>query len=219
MVTGGSRLRDAIEGLIATGALAPGERLDETQLAARFSVSRTPVREALHQLAAAGIVHIRPRRGAVVANIEPSRLVEMFEVMGELEALAGRLAARRLTQAGRAAIEEALAACREAAGRADPDAYYAQNERFHTAIYAASANAFLCEQATALHRRLRPYRRLQLRVGTRLKSSLAEHERIAAAIVAGDGQGAARELRAHIVVQGERFGDLMASLGSLDAAS
>ncbi|KAA2234870.1 GntR family transcriptional regulator [Salinarimonas soli] len=219
MSTGGARLRNAIEDLIATGALAPGERLDETQLAARFHVSRTPVREALHQLAASGFVEIRPRRGAVVATIAPARLVEMFEVMGELEAMAGRLAARRARPRDRAAIGAALEACRKAAERGDPDAYYADNELFHLAIYEASGNAFLAEQASALHRRLRPYRRLQLRVGRRVHASLNEHERIAAAIAAGDPRAAARELRAHIVVQGERFSDLVAGLSSLEARS
>jgi DNA-binding GntR family transcriptional regulator len=218
MGTGSSRLRDALEDLIATGALAPGERLDETQLAARFAVSRTPVREALHQLAAAGLVQIRPRRGAVVATAEPVRVVEMFQVMAELEAMAGRLAARRASLSEQAAIAQALRACREAADSGDPDAYYAENERFHMAIYDASGNGFLAEQAAALHRRLRPYRRLQLRVGSRRRTSLEEHERIATAILQGNGDAAARELRDHIIVQGDRFSDLMAGLNRLEPA-
>jgi DNA-binding GntR family transcriptional regulator len=208
----GIELRDALEDLIATGEFRPGERLDEIGLAGRFGVSRTPIREALHQLSAAGLVEIRPHRGAIVADVGPARLVEMFEVMAELEGMAGRLAARRLTSAHEAAILAAHQACESAARAGDPDAYYYENERFHAAIYAASRNGFLAEQALALHRRLKPYRRLQLRVRNRVATSLAEHGEIIAAIRAGDGDRAEGLLRAHITVQGERFADLVASL-------
>jgi DNA-binding GntR family transcriptional regulator len=210
------RLREAIETEIVSGRLMPGERLDEATLAGRFNVSRTPIREALHQLAIAGLVEIRPRRGALVATQSPERLYEMFEVMAELEAMAGRLAARRSTGADAAVLHAAHAAC--AAARGDADAYYAVNEGFHQAIYAASGNGFLAEQCLALQKRLRPYRRLQLRVANRVATSFAEHEAIITAILAGDGDQAANALRAHVRVQGERFSDLIASLSRLGAA-
>src|SRR6188768_405416 len=79
-------LREEIEEMIAVGALSPGQHLDETELATRFGVSRTPIRETLIQLSTMGLVVIRPRRGAVVAELGPQQLVEMFEVMSELEA-------------------------------------------------------------------------------------------------------------------------------------
>ncbi len=97
----------------------------------------------------------------------------------------------------------------------DPDAYYRLNERFHRVIYTASHNGFLAEQAITLHRRLRIYRRLQLHVRNRMNSSFAEHTGIVEAILSGDGDLAAERLRAHVVVQGERFADLVASLSSL----
>ena len=90
-------LRETIEEMIAVGTLAPGHHLDETELATKFGVSRTPIRETLIQLASMGLVVIRPRRGAVVAELGPQQLVEMFEVMSELEATCARLAARRMT--------------------------------------------------------------------------------------------------------------------------
>ena len=92
------QLRQAIEEKIAIGEYAPGRRLDEVELAASFGVSRTPLREALIQLGSAGLLDVRPRRGAVVAEVDPRRLCEMFEVMAELEAMCGRLAARRITE-------------------------------------------------------------------------------------------------------------------------
>jgi DNA-binding GntR family transcriptional regulator len=211
------RLRESIEEQIATGELAPGSSLDELTLAAQHGVSRTPVREALIQLAAEGLIELRPRKGAVVTSLEPARLLEMFEVMAELEAMCGRLAARRMSDAERRALVALHEACAGAREQGDPDAYFYGNERFHEALYAGSHNGFLRQQAQALHRRLRPYRRLQLRVRRRLEASYAEHQQVVDAILHGDAEAAAAALRSHVAVQGERFGDLVASLQQLTA--
>ena len=210
-------LRESIEEMIATGKLLPGQHLDETELAAQYGVSRTPVREALFQLASMGLIVIRPRRGAVVAEIGPQQLVEMFEVMAEFEGMCGRLAARRMSGAEHAQLRAAHQACRQACLAEDAADYFQRNEIFHDAIYAGSHNAFLAEQARALHRRLRPYRRLQLRVRDRLSASYAEHDAVVEAIVAGDGERTTALLHSHIIIQGERFADLMASLKQLSA--
>jgi DNA-binding GntR family transcriptional regulator len=142
----------------------------------------------------------------------------MFEVMAELEAMCGRLAARRITQEEQTRLLAAHAACEAARDAEDPDQYYRLNEVFHECIYQASHNVFLAEQADALHRRLRPYRRLQLRVRNRIRSSYSEHQAVVDAILAGDSETAATGLRSHVVVQGERFADLVASLAALNAA-
>jgi len=215
---GGTRskqVRELLEEGIATGRFPPGMRLDETDLATQFAVSRTPLREALFQLASIGLVEMQPRRGTVVAEIAPHRLVEMFEVMGELEAMCGRLAARRMSPAEHAELLDVHRACERARDAADPDRYYYENERFHHLIYAASHNGFLAEQASALHRRLRPYRRLQLRVRNRMPASFNEHEGIVQALLAAEPDLAAQRMRDHIVVQGERFSDLLASVSGL----
>lgn len=209
------QLCEKIEDQIATGELPPGCALDEATLAEQHGVSRTPVREALIQLAAEGLIEIRPRRGAVVTSIGPGRLLEMFEVMAELEAMCARLAARRMSEGERTDLLAAHQACEAARSDQDPDAYFYCNERFHAAIYAGSHNVFLSEQAQQLQRRLRPYRRLQLRVRNRISTSFAEHETIVRAIITGDAAAAATALHDHVVVQGERFGDLLASLAEL----
>ena len=205
-------LRESIEELIAIGKRPPGHHLDETILAEQFGVSRTPIREALIQLDSMGIIVMRPRRGAIVAEIGPQQLIEMFEVMAEFEAMCGRLAARRMTPAEHAQLLAAHHACKEARDDIDPDAYFYKNEAFHEQIYAGSHNAFLADQARALHRRLRPYRRLQLRVRDRLKLSYDEHEDVVNAIVAGDSERTVELLRQHIMIQGQRFADLVAPL-------
>ena len=220
MSTHSATLREQIEEMIAVGIFKPGQHLDETELATRFGASRTPIRETLIQLASMGLVVIRPRRGAIVAELGPQQLVEMFEVMSELESTCGRLAARRMTAEEQAALLAAHAACEAAMQAHQPDDYCYKNEVFHEAIYAGSHNQFLIEQTRNLYRRLRPYRRLQLRVRDRLANSYREHDGVVKAIVAGDGDLAARLLRDHVMIQGQRFADLMASLPQLmhDAA-
>lgn len=208
-------LRETIEERIATGEYPPGMRLDESELAEEFNVSRTPIREALIQLDSEGVVEMRPRRGAIVMEVTPQRLCEMFEVMAELEAMCARLAARRLSDEDRHALVSAHEASRAAIDGGDPNAYFYLNERFHHAIYEASHNQFLIEQARQLQRRLRPYRRMQLHVRDRVKASFEEHAAIMQAIVAGDGELAAQRLRDHVTVQGERFSDLLVSLSEL----
>lgn len=209
------KLRDEIENGIVTGEFEPGERLDESQLAARFGVSRTPIREALMQLSAIGLVEIRPRRGACVVDHGPQYVFEMFEVMGELEGMAGALAARRYNGADKRALNEAHTRCLASAESGDTDAYYYDNEIFHHAIYSASHSGFLKDECIALHRRLRPYRRLQLRVRNRLQASVKEHGGIVEAILAGDADAARTLLRGHIVVQGDRFSDLVANISAM----
>ncbi|AKM31500.1 AsnC family transcriptional regulator [Pandoraea faecigallinarum] len=208
-------LRQAIEEKIAVGEYPPGMRLDEVELATAFGVSRTPLREALIQLASSGVIEIRPRRGAVVSQIDPQRLCEMFEVMAELESMCGRLAARRITEDELEALRQTHEASRAAAEARDIDTYYEVNAHFHALIYQASHNAYLQETALQLHRRLRVYRRLQLRVRDRPQQSFAEHDAVFRAIEAGDAEAASEHLRAHVTVQGERFADLMASLHAL----
>lgn len=210
-------LREAIEEMIAVGKLPPGHHLDETELATEFGVSRTPIREALIQLASMGIVVIRPRRGAIVAEIGPQQLIEMFEVMAELEAMCARLAARRMNPAEHAILKASHLACTEARDNADSDVYFYKNEEFHQQIYIGSQNTFLEEQARALQRRLRPYRRLQLRVRNRVTASFDEHGAVVDAIIEGKGELAAELLRQHIMIQGQRFSDLIASLSVLSS--
>src|ERR1044071_5480499 len=95
-ITRAEELRLQLADEIVRGALAPGAPLDETDIARRFNVSRTPVREALRQLVASGLVESRAHRGAVVAQPSHDRLKEMFEAMAELEALCAGFAAERM---------------------------------------------------------------------------------------------------------------------------
>jgi DNA-binding GntR family transcriptional regulator len=204
------RIREELEQAIMAAEFAEGERLDEVTLSARFSVSRTPVREALHALAASGLVETVPRRGVFVRYPSFIKLIEMFDVMAELEAMCGRLAARRITDDELDRLDEAAAACQSAMEKGDADEYYRENERFHHVLYDASGNSFLAQEASKLHRRLKPFRRLQLRLRGRLKQSMQEHRDVQDALRKGDAERAARVLKRHISIQGENLNDLMA---------
>jgi len=205
-------LRDTLEEEILTGHWRPGDRLEEAMLAERYGVSRTPIREALLQLSASGLIESRPRRGAVVAEIGPRKLMEMFDVMAELEAMCARLAARRVTDESMQRILEAHENCGRACESSDIDAYYYENEVFHAMVRQAGRNEFLMEQADILQKRLKPYRRMQLRARDRVRASYQEHAAIAAAIGSGDADAASREMRGHVGGMGERFNDLLATI-------
>ncbi|MFG1363533.1 GntR family transcriptional regulator [Xanthobacter versatilis] len=213
------RLREALEDDIVSGRLRPGQRLDEVGLAARFGVSRTPIREALIQLSASGLIEIRPRRGAFVVLLGPRELLESFELMEELEVACARLAAQRMGDADRAALASAHAACGAALAGGDVPTYFSANAAFHAAIHAATGNRVIHGEASRLQRALQPYNRLQLDVPRRLEASFAEHEAIMAALCEGDGVGAAERMRAHVQVQGERFMALLAALQAQAEAS
>ncbi|MWB78661.1 FCD domain-containing protein [Pseudooceanicola sp. 216_PA32_1] len=206
------RIAALLEEQILTGRFAPGTRLDEASLAEEHAVSRTPIREAFQRLAQAGLVEHAPRRGVFVRQATPVEIMEMFEVMAEIEAVCGRLAALRSTEAELDALRRANAACRLALEDGDADRYYDQNGTFHHLIYAQSGNRFLEQEAMRLHRRLKPYRRMQLHLRGRLAQSMAEHEAIVDAIAAGDGTRASGLLRDHVAVQGEKFHHLLSQL-------
>ena len=196
------------------GRIAPGERLDEVRLSQRFAVSRTPIREALRQLAATGLVETIPRRGTFVAKLGLPQIIEMFEVMAELEGMCGRLSARRIAPEQRTRLLKKLDDCRAAAEAGNSDDYYYENEQFHGVIYELSHNRFLADQAQQLRNRLKPYRRLQLRVPQRMRSSFEEHKAIVDAILAGDEQDSESLLKNHVLIQGERFADLVSMINA-----
>ena len=135
-ITRAEELRLQLADEIVRGALAPGAALDETDLAKRFNVSRTPVREALRQLAASGLVDARAHRGAVVARPSFDRLTAMFEAMAELEALCAGLAAERMQPSERHRLEAVHEELRLLSYAGNPDRFHEVNERFHNTIYA-----------------------------------------------------------------------------------
>lgn len=205
-----SALHHRLEAEIAQGRLDPGSRLDEQEVAQRFGVSRTPVREAFRLLASNGLVELRGRQGAMVRSIGVHTLIEMFQVMGELEGLCARLAARRASprQIERmAAIHTRL----EAVAEAGPDLFYDVNQEFHEAIYEASCNAFLAEETRKLRNRVATYRRRVTRMPDRVRDTIREHAEIMDAITRRDPERAHGAMRAHLTLLGDNLLDFIAA--------
>lgn len=193
------QIRNALTDEIASGQLEAGSALDEQQLADRFGASRTPVREALHQLSVSGLVEIRPRRGVVVTRLTPERIMDMFETTAEVEAMCVRLATFRITSLERSRLYDLHDASDGMVRAGDVDAYDGMNREFHEALYRATHNAFMAEQALAIRARLDAFRRTQLRQGARIAASRLEHGRVLAAMAERDGDTAARRMRAHML--------------------
>jgi DNA-binding GntR family transcriptional regulator len=203
-VTRAEELRLQLADDIVRGALPPGAALDETEIAQRFNVSRTPVREALRQLAVSGLVDARAHRGAVVARPSLDRLAGMFEAMAELEALCAGLAAERMQAAQRHELEAIHEELRVLSHAGNPERFHDVNERFHNAIYAGSQNGYIAEMTLSTRVRVQPFRRAQFRNLGRLAKSHLEHDRVVVAILRGDRTGASTAMRAHIEqVRGE----------------
>ena len=184
---------------IALGVFLPGERLDEASLAARFQVSRTPVREALKQLAITGLVAYRPNRGSIVAELSPLQIDQMFEAMGEIEATCARHAVVRMTEVERNRLSELHALSRTAIQNSDADAYDHINRDFHLVIIHGSHNPVLIDMALSLRHKISTFRRTQFRNLERMSASFEEHSVIVEAMLSRDVVTCYREMRAHLL--------------------
>ncbi len=191
-------LQERIETAIVQGEFSAGERLDESRLAQRFGVSRTPIREALKGLATARLVVIRPHAGVFVASPALDKIMEMFELMAMLEAFAASQAARRATGEDLPALRNAHKKCKDAAKRKDPGIFFTANRVFHEQIYAMAHNSVLYETIMALDKRLAPYRRLITFRPGRVEESIDEHEAILNAIEQNDSDDASRAMGGHL---------------------
>lgn len=205
------KIINELEEMVLTGVFGVNGRLDEIRLAQHFGVSRTPVREALQKLAHSGLVEQLPRRGVFVRELQPTEIFDMFEVMAEIEGLCGRLAAGRISDEAVQQLDALNKECHLAAEARDPDGYYAKNELFHDLIYRETGNSFLAEEASRLHRRLKPFRRMQLQLRGRMAESMQQHDQIVEAIANGDADLAAKLLYQHVNVQGDKFHLLVSS--------
>lgn len=194
----GQRIESALLDDIAAGLLEPGERLDETRLAERFGVSRTPVREALNRLTAQGVLVSGEKRGVRIAQYSREELSQMFEAMQEIESICARLASQRLTLLARSEIELAQAQCASAAADNDRIAYIKANEALHMAIYSATGNPYIQELASDFRRKTGPFRAKKLQTQDDLHSSVENHIDLLAKIFSEDSQIAVDGMRKHM---------------------
>ena len=173
----------------------PGDRLVESELAERFGVSRTPVREALQRLETQSLL-TRDGRSLIVASLDHTQVSELYVVRGELEGLAARLAARHATPEEVRVLRDMVETDRRFEN--DPAALSRANRRFHRQIHLASHNRFLVQQLDLVHRSMALLATTSIAAEGRGADTLREHDMIVTAIEAGDGQAAYTALRDHI---------------------
>jgi len=198
MTTNATRIYQSLAEQIIKGALPPGQKLDEQVLADQFSVSRTPIREALRELAARGLVDFVPRRGGFVARIGVDRLTDMLEAQCALEALCARLASERMTAIEKEHLQELHEQAKALVLAGDRDGYLDLNNQFHALICAGTHNATVSAMVRDLRDRLSPFRRTQaVEVDERLMRSLEEHAAVVHAILKSDPEAAFAAMRGH----------------------
>ena len=183
---------------IVNGLLAPGTALDETSIAARYGVSRTPIREAIRLLSANGVVESRPHKGAVVRVLSDAQLDDVLFVMAELEGLCARSAATVMTGAEHRKLQAIAARSANCVASDDLDGYTMLNNELHEAIYAGAHNDYLERLTLDTRSRLAPYRQAQFAAPGRLARSFAEHAGVIDAIAGRDPARAYTAMKAHL---------------------
>lgn len=190
--------KDAYEMLLAAidkGEYRPGDRLVEAELAERFGVSRTPIREAFQRLETQGVL-ARDGRSLIVASLSHNQMGELYVVRAELEALAARLAAQHAAQEEVNVLYQMIEEDKAFVG--DADAMSRANKRFHRQLHLASHNRYLIQQLQMVHRAMALLSTTSFAEDERSRLALDEHRLIVAAIESSDGAAADAAIRAHI---------------------
>lgn len=195
METISMRLYRILADEIINGRWAPGDSLEEQAIAERFKVSRTPTRQALRELANAGLVELKPRKGGVVTNVSLDELADTLEALGELEALCCRISAERMSAVQKKQLELFQLQAVECRECGDEEGYLDINARLHQLVCAGAHNQSLLAMADKLRARLNQFRAAQGGVERRLGQSHDGHAAVVAAIVAGDAEQAYLAMR------------------------
>jgi DNA-binding GntR family transcriptional regulator len=211
-------IRGEIEQMILTGAVQPGDRLNELELTARFGGGRGPVREALRSLEGAGLVEIVPNRGALVRRIGMADVMDLYDLRAGFARSAGRLAAARASAAQLRELGRLHEAMEKAAGTRDEAAYYRLNLRFHELLTESAGNPRLNE----LDRRVRNELQMALRQAVfgprQLGISNTEHRRILEALRAQDAERTAAAFEKHVLNGRQRMLENLRNWGAASAA-
>ncbi len=188
-----------IEQLILRGELAVGQRINESDLAARFSMSRGPIREALRALEESRLVRSEKNRGVFVREVSVAEADEIYDVREALDQLIGQRVAERATPEQRRALESVVAEMDEATNLKDIKRYHALNLKFHDMLVDYAGNARLTESYRLLTKGLLLFRLRGLQDGGGFAVSNTEHRAVVEAVAARDSARAGRLLRRHAV--------------------
>jgi DNA-binding GntR family transcriptional regulator len=192
------QIRMRIESSIASGELLPGDAIDDVALAHHYKVSRTPVREALLQLQAQGILTSTPRGGSMVAKMNLQQLLSLWELLAELEGIAVRLASERMTNDDLKALMKLHRSSKKIADKEDMNGWQNANLKFHEIIYEGARNPFLRQEVLRIRSRTGVYRRHAFGALGRIKSSYDQHEKIVNALEKRDAEAASLCMADHM---------------------
>ncbi len=184
--------------MIVEGAIAPGSKLNERALAETLSVSRTPIREAIRRLAAAGLVELINNRGAIVPKLNKEDVLNAFELMAELEGFSGELAAKRITKEALSEIEALHYEMLACYSRKDLSGYYKLNSQIHQHINLAAGNPVLTNTYSQVNARIQALRFRSNQDQTKWDEAVLEHGEMIAALKAADGQRMRKVLMQHL---------------------
>ena len=194
-----------VERMILAGELSVGERVNESALAARFRVSRGPVREALRGLEESGLLRLEKNRGVFVREISLAEADEIYDLREALDELVGRRLAKRFEEPARTAVHALLAEMDRAAAQGDAASYHMLNLRFHDTLVEATGNAKLIATYRRLIKELHLFRLKGLTAGGGLPVSNDEHRAIVRTIEAGDADAAGKRMREHVRASRKRM--------------
>lgn len=192
------RIRQAIEDSIRTGAQLPGTPIDEADLMRRYKVSRTPLREAMLQLQAQGLLTSHPRGGMSVTKMSLQQLLALWELLAEMEGLCARLACERMTEKERQDLTAVHEAATVVVQGNDREGWREANLAFHEILYAGSRNPFLREEILRIRARTGAYRQHAFAAVGQLPASWAQHGEIVSAICARDATAAYGAMVRHL---------------------
>ena len=205
-------VRSGIEARISQGLLAPGQRIEEVEIAELFGTSRTPVREAVSQLVAAGLLHKTPRLGAVVPRFDLRQTLDLMDYSAELAASSARFAARRLRADEIATLREHCQRLEDYISANDVANYASTASSFHSIIIAASRNSYLIEALERSVVHLARYFRYCLTYPGQMRADLDDHWKLVEAFENRDAEGARALMRRHALIDPDIIGDYVADM-------
>jgi DNA-binding GntR family transcriptional regulator len=196
------RVADKLRQSIVRGHLGPGERIGEVEMCSALNVSRTPLREALKQLASEGLVELRSNRGAIVAPLRHDELDELFEVVAALEGMAAKRAAARLRKSDLRRMENMHNRMERFYEERNLKEYFKCNQKIHYSWVASGGNSVLTRTHSWLMGRVERARYIALHYDNRWSESIEEHRVIMDSLISGNGNQVEESVREHVLRTG-----------------
>lgn len=197
------RILETIREAILNGQLRPGEKVAEPELAERFGISRTPIREAFRQLESEGYLTVIPRKGAVVTDLSEREVEEFYSIKSILEGYAARMAAEKMTDKDYERLEAINARLKQLATEGDVKTFFRVHDEFHELFIRAAGNDKLFTLIGQLLRKFNRLRMASLALPGRMEISVQEHNKILEAFRQHDGEKADSLVRKNAAYGGQ----------------